>query len=148
LTRPPTGWCPAGIVGQVATYDTDVVNVIVLRFRGPHGKGSGPLPAQAVPLEADFGARIRFDKTAGLESFMPSDAAGFPRNTQLARQGFTVGRIRYSDGATGGRRPVTSQVKWSDSGMMVADRRHAASVGNRLPSSYGDGCPILRALEN
>ena len=32
---------------------------------------------------------------------MPSEAAGFPRNTQLAKQGFTNGKIRYSDGSEG-----------------------------------------------
>jgi Patatin-like phospholipase len=52
-------------------------------------------------IEADFGARIVFDEATGLELFMPSDAAGFPRNTQLAKQGFTVGRIRYSDDSKG-----------------------------------------------
>jgi len=52
-------------------------------------------------IEADFGARIMFDQAAGLELFMPTDAAGFPRNTQLARQGFTVGEVRYSDGSSG-----------------------------------------------
>jgi hypothetical protein len=52
-------------------------------------------------IEADFGARITFDRPSGLEMFMPTDTAGFPRNTQLARKGFTVGRIRYSDGSQG-----------------------------------------------
>ena len=56
-------------------------------------------------IEADFGARIVFERSAelpaGLDIFMPTDAAGFPRNTQLARQGFTVGQIRYSDGSGG-----------------------------------------------
>ena len=32
---------------------------------------------------------------------MPSTAAGFPRNTQLAQRGFTVGKIRYSDNSEG-----------------------------------------------
>jgi hypothetical protein len=52
-------------------------------------------------IEADFGARIVFDGEAGLEVFMPTNAAGFPRNTQLARQGFTIGTIVYSDGSKG-----------------------------------------------
>ena len=52
-------------------------------------------------IEADFGARIVFDRAAGLELFMPTDAAGFPRNTQLAKQGFTLGKITYSDGSPG-----------------------------------------------
>jgi hypothetical protein len=52
-------------------------------------------------IEADFGARIVFDQAAGLELFMPTEAAGFPRNTQLAKKGFTVGEIRYSDGSDG-----------------------------------------------
>ncbi len=52
-------------------------------------------------IEADFGARIVFDRTPGLELFMPTAAAGFPRNTQLAKQGFTIGTIGYSDGSTG-----------------------------------------------
>ena len=50
-------------------------------------------------IEADFGARIKFDEGSGLEVFMPSTAAGFPRNTQLAKRGFTVGKITYSDGS-------------------------------------------------
>ena len=52
-------------------------------------------------IEADFGARIRFNEGSGLEVFMPRSAAGFPRNTQLAQKGFTVGRITYSDGSEG-----------------------------------------------
>lgn len=52
-------------------------------------------------IEADFGARIEFSEGAGLEVFMPSAAAGFPRNAQLARRGFTVGKIRYADGTEG-----------------------------------------------
>ena len=52
-------------------------------------------------IEADFGARITFNPTSGLEVFMPSRAAGFPRNTQLAQRGFTVGKIRYSDNSEG-----------------------------------------------
>jgi Patatin-like phospholipase len=53
-------------------------------------------------IEADFGARIVFNQAAaGLETFMPNTAAGFPRNTQLAKRGFTVGEIRYSDGSEG-----------------------------------------------
>jgi predicted acylesterase/phospholipase RssA len=52
-------------------------------------------------IEADFGARIAFNPGAGLEVFMPSTAAGFPRNTQLAQRGFTVGKIRYSDNSEG-----------------------------------------------
>jgi hypothetical protein len=52
-------------------------------------------------IEADFGARITFNPASGLEVFMPSRAAGFPRNTQLAQRGFTVGKIRYSDNSEG-----------------------------------------------
>jgi hypothetical protein len=52
-------------------------------------------------IETDFGARIRFNRAAGLEIFMPSADAGFPRNTQLAKKGFTVGKIQYSDGSDG-----------------------------------------------
>jgi hypothetical protein len=52
-------------------------------------------------IEADFGARIQFDPDAGLEVFVPSTAAGFPRNTQLARKGYTIGKISYSDGCDG-----------------------------------------------
>jgi hypothetical protein len=52
-------------------------------------------------IEADFGARIAFGSDTGLEVFMPAVAAGFPRNTQLAQRGFTVGKIRYSDGSEG-----------------------------------------------
>jgi hypothetical protein len=52
-------------------------------------------------IEADFGARIVFNPGSGLEVFMPSTAAGFPRNMQLAQRGFTVGKIRYSDGSEG-----------------------------------------------
>jgi hypothetical protein len=52
-------------------------------------------------IEADFGARIAFNRKAGLEVFMPKTAAGFPRNAELAERGFTVGRITYSDGSTG-----------------------------------------------
>lgn len=52
-------------------------------------------------IEADFGVRISFNPGSGLEVFMPSTAAGFPRNTQLAQRGFTVGKIRYSDNSEG-----------------------------------------------
>lgn len=52
-------------------------------------------------IETDFGARIAFAPESGLEVFMPSTAAGFPRNTQLARRGFTVGKIRYADNTEG-----------------------------------------------
>jgi Patatin-like phospholipase len=52
-------------------------------------------------IEADFGARIAFNPGSGLEVFMPSTAAGFPRNAQLAQRGFTVGKIRYSDNSEG-----------------------------------------------
>jgi hypothetical protein len=52
-------------------------------------------------IEADFGARIEFQPGTGLEVFMPSTAAGFPRNTQLAQRGFTVGKIKYSDDSEG-----------------------------------------------
>lgn len=52
-------------------------------------------------IEADFGARIAFSEGSGLEIFMPSTAAGYPRNTQLARRGFTVGKISYSDESEG-----------------------------------------------
>jgi hypothetical protein len=55
-------------------------------------------------IEADFGARITFNQKSrleGLEVFMPSTAAGYPRNTQLATRGFTVGTISYSDESEG-----------------------------------------------
>lgn len=54
-------------------------------------------------IEADFGARITFDEVHGngLEVFMPAKRAGFPRNAQLGKRGFTVGQITYSDGTTG-----------------------------------------------
>jgi len=52
-------------------------------------------------IEADFGARITFDTGTGLEVFMPSNSAGFPRNTQLAQRGFTLGKVRYSDNSEG-----------------------------------------------
>lgn len=59
-------------------------------------------------IEADFGARITFNKNAGLEVFMPRTAAGFPRNTELADRGFTVGNIVYSDGSDGNLVYVTT----------------------------------------
>lgn len=54
-------------------------------------------------IETDFGARIVFDeeKGHGLDVLMPTASATFPRNTQLAKRGFTVGRITYSDESTG-----------------------------------------------
>jgi hypothetical protein len=69
-------------------------------------------------IEADFGARITFNPGSGLEVFMPSTAVGFPRNTQLAQRGFTVGTIRYADNSEGNLIYVTTTM-FSSLGLAV-----------------------------
>jgi hypothetical protein len=69
-------------------------------------------------IEADLGARITFNPGSGLEVFMPSTAVGFPRNTQLAQRGFTVGTIRYADNSEGNLIYVTTTM-FSSLGLAV-----------------------------
>jgi len=62
--------------------------------------GFGDFITLLARIEADFGARIDFDDDAGFGNFMPHMPAGYPRDTQLARRGYTCGRVHYADGST------------------------------------------------
>jgi hypothetical protein len=49
---------------------------------------------------ADFGARIEFDRAA-LTPFMPSIAAGYPRDARISQRAYAVAEITYADDSKG-----------------------------------------------